>query len=333
MSHEVYADGWEIAGNSGMNKSIARFPDVCLSPPSPPAGPIPVPYPDTSFSSDLKEGSKTVTLSGKPAALAQQSYYKPSVLGDEAATRSFGANVITHQITGKTYFQAWSMDVKIEGKNVCRHFDITTSNHASGGSTTVGTQSIEASVAGAGGPQLPLLCECCNMAPPHSAAQRRGETITEAEFYGPTQTGLRQRTGRGGVPTLAPNRLSPAEARDVATAQNNLATMREWCPDQFPPNPPGNDPCNRYYRLEPGEKEAIDLEYENLNNVRNPHRPAAWAAPGVLMIAHRVPRIAGGCPIGPNAVPVTNAPCAELDHDMGRWQGRVAEIAANHTLP
>src|SRR5690348_2223219 len=126
MGHEVYANGWEIAGNADMNKSIARFPDVCLSPPAPPAGPIPVPYPDTSFSSDLKEGSQTVSLGGQPAALAQQSYYQPSALGDEAATRAWGGNVVTHVITGKTFFQAWSMDVLIEGKNVCRHLDITT---------------------------------------------------------------------------------------------------------------------------------------------------------------------------------------------------------------
>src|SRR5215475_1591350 len=110
MPHEVYANGQEIAGKSGANKSIARFPDVCMSPPSPPAGPLPVPYPDTAFSSDLKEGSKSVEIGGKPSALAQESYYQPSALGNEAATRSFGASVITHQITGKTAFQAWSMD-------------------------------------------------------------------------------------------------------------------------------------------------------------------------------------------------------------------------------
>ena len=111
MTRNVFANMWEIAAQSGMNKSIARFPDVCLSPPSPPAGPIPIPYPNTSFSTDLKEGSGTVKIGGKPVALAQKSYYKPSVLGDEAATRTFGASVITHQITGKTVFQAWSMDV------------------------------------------------------------------------------------------------------------------------------------------------------------------------------------------------------------------------------
>ena len=131
MSHGVFANLWQVAGKAGNNKSIARFPDVCLSPPGPPAGPLPIPYPDTSFSTDLKEGSQTVQVGGQPAALAQQSYYQPSALGNEAATHSFGASVVTHQITGKTYFQAWSMDVKFEGRNVCRHIDITTSNHGS----------------------------------------------------------------------------------------------------------------------------------------------------------------------------------------------------------
>jgi hypothetical protein len=143
MTKNVFAGMWEIAAENGMNKSIARFPDVCMSPPSPPAGPIPIPYPDTSFSNNLKSASTTVLIGGKGAALAQKSYYKEPVLGDEAATRTFGANVVTHQITGKTYFQAWCMDVKFENKNVCRHFDITTSNHASGGTTTVPLTALE----------------------------------------------------------------------------------------------------------------------------------------------------------------------------------------------
>src|SRR5262249_20099883 len=60
-----------------------------------------------------------------------QSFYKTSPLGDEAATNGLGANVITHVITGKTFFAAWSMDVKFEDQNVDRHCDLTTSNHAS----------------------------------------------------------------------------------------------------------------------------------------------------------------------------------------------------------
>lgn len=164
MKPDVYADSNQIAAKSGMGKVIASFPDVCLSPPSPPAGPIPIPYPDTSFSSDLKEGTRTVRLAGKPAALAQQSYYKPSVLGDEAATKTLGMNVITHQITGKTYFQAWSMDVKFEGKSVCRHVDITTSNHASapGGALTP-NPNLDALATGAQ-EDTSGTCACCGKA-------------------------------------------------------------------------------------------------------------------------------------------------------------------------
>ena len=128
MGNEVFANGNEIACKSGDGKVIAAFPDVCLSPPSPPAGPIPVPYPDTSFSKDMKNGSKTVKIDGKEVMLKDKSFYKTSPLGNEAATRSFGANVMTHVITGKTYFVAWSMDIKIEGLNVDRHLDLTISN-------------------------------------------------------------------------------------------------------------------------------------------------------------------------------------------------------------
>ena len=131
MGNEVFANGNEIACKSGDGKVIAAFPDVCLSPPSPPAGPVPVPYPDTSFSKDMKNGSKTVKIDGKEVMLKDKSFYKTSPLGNEAATKSLGAGVVSHVITGKTYFVAWSMDVKFEGKNVDRHLDLTTSNHAS----------------------------------------------------------------------------------------------------------------------------------------------------------------------------------------------------------
>jgi len=131
MSCDVFANCNEIACKAGSCKVIAAFPDVCLTPPSPPAGPIPIPYPDTSFSKDMMNGSKTVKIKGQEVMLKDQSFYKTMPLGDEAATQGLGAGVITHVITGKTYFNMWSMDVKFEGRNVDRHLDITTSNHAS----------------------------------------------------------------------------------------------------------------------------------------------------------------------------------------------------------
>src|SRR3954463_10686135 len=99
MSTGVYANGDAIACKAGDGKVIAAFPDVCLTPPPPPAGPIPVPYPNTSFSKDMKSGSKTVKIKGDEVMLKDSSFYKSSPLGDEAATNGQGAGVVTHGIT------------------------------------------------------------------------------------------------------------------------------------------------------------------------------------------------------------------------------------------
>jgi hypothetical protein len=66
MATDVYANGMDIACKAGDAKVVAAFPDVCLSPPSPPAGPIPIPYPNSSFSRDMQNGSTKVTIGGQP---------------------------------------------------------------------------------------------------------------------------------------------------------------------------------------------------------------------------------------------------------------------------
>ena len=38
--------------------------------------------------------------------------------------------VSSHTIKGKAYFTNWSVNVKFEGLNVCRHTDPTTHNHS-----------------------------------------------------------------------------------------------------------------------------------------------------------------------------------------------------------
>jgi len=128
--NEVFANGLEVACKVADGKSVACFPDPCWSPPSPPAGPIVIPYPNTAFAKDLANGSKTVFISGKPVAQKNKSYFKTST-GNEPATRKYGMGLITHTIKGKAYFTSWSMDVKVEGFNVCRHTDLMTHNHAS----------------------------------------------------------------------------------------------------------------------------------------------------------------------------------------------------------
>lgn len=130
MGHDVYANGRSISSKSADGKSLCAFPDVCLTPPAPPAGPIPVPYPNTGMASDTTRGTRNVKIAGKEIMLKNRSFFRKST-GDEAATRSQGMNVVTHQIKGKVYFVSWSMNVKFEGENVVRHLDLTTHNHAS----------------------------------------------------------------------------------------------------------------------------------------------------------------------------------------------------------
>lgn len=124
----VYADGREISAKKDSNKALCAMPDVCLSPPSPPAGPIPIPYPNTATASDTSSGSKTVKIGGQEVGLKNKSDRKTSK-GNEAATRNLGMGVVSHTIQGKMKHAAWSMDVKIEGQNVIRHMDMTTHNH------------------------------------------------------------------------------------------------------------------------------------------------------------------------------------------------------------
>ena len=131
MGCEVYANMFEVACKAGDGKVIAAFPDVCLSPPTPPVGPVPIPYPDTSMSKDMLMGSLTVKIKSMEIMLKDQSFYFTKPLGDEAATPALGMGVVSHFIMGKTHFCMWSFDVQVEGQNVDRAMDITTSNHNS----------------------------------------------------------------------------------------------------------------------------------------------------------------------------------------------------------
>lgn len=131
MANQVYANKMEISCKAASGKSICAFPDVCFTPPQTPATPpgVPIPYPNTSMSSDTSDGSTSVTVSGQEVMLKNKSFFKKST-GDEAGCAP-KKGLINSKISGKVYFKAWSMDVKIEGENVVRHLDLTTHNHAS----------------------------------------------------------------------------------------------------------------------------------------------------------------------------------------------------------
>lgn len=131
MGNDVFANGREIACKAADGKSICAFPDVCFTPPQTPATPpgVPIPYPNTGLARDTTYGSRTIKISGKEVMLKNKSYFKKS-LGDEAGCAP-KKGILTSVNRGKVYFTSWSMDVKYEGKNVVRHLDLTTHNHAS----------------------------------------------------------------------------------------------------------------------------------------------------------------------------------------------------------
>jgi len=128
MSKNVFANGREVSAKKDDNMSNGAMPDTCLSPPSPPAGPIPIPYPNFSKGSDTNSGARTVQVGGDEVGIKNSSNYKTSN-GNEAATKSLGMGVMSHQIQNTTYFAAWSFDVKFEGQNAVRHLDMTTHNN------------------------------------------------------------------------------------------------------------------------------------------------------------------------------------------------------------
>ncbi|RWP87428.1 MAG: DUF4150 domain-containing protein [Mesorhizobium sp.] len=129
MAITVFAEGMGFFHKGSNGKGIAPG-DVCLSPPPPPAGPVPVPYVNMLSASDLIKGSTSVKIDGNPTALESSSEVAMST-GNEPATPGLGAGVITHRIKGKGAFMLWSFTVKVEGKGVCRHGDPMGQNEAS----------------------------------------------------------------------------------------------------------------------------------------------------------------------------------------------------------
>jgi len=110
----VNKQGWSHKGSNATANNTA--PDVCLTQVG--NAVVPIPYPNTAKSGDLKGGSKTVTVDGQSAAIDGCSYSKST--GDEAGNRK-GVSSGTHK--GKAEFTNYSFNVKCEGKGICRNAD------------------------------------------------------------------------------------------------------------------------------------------------------------------------------------------------------------------
>lgn len=97
------------------------FPDVCKTPS--PAGPIPIPYPNIAKSSDTAKGASTVKCDGNPVCVKDSNFSTST--GDEAGS---AGGVVSSKTKGKAEFVNFSFDVKFEGKNVPRAFDLMLHN-------------------------------------------------------------------------------------------------------------------------------------------------------------------------------------------------------------
>jgi hypothetical protein len=137
--------------NADSNGTTIAFPDVCKTPS--PGGPIPIPYPNIARSADTAQGSKNVTVEGKPLCLKDSNFSTST--GDEAG--SAGGGVASGKTKGKAEFVNYSFDVSIEGKNVPRAFDLMLHNDKN----TPPVPVIQPPVIALGKPSEKLECPCC----------------------------------------------------------------------------------------------------------------------------------------------------------------------------
>jgi hypothetical protein len=128
MAGKVFINGRE-AVHAGSSAQGIAMPDVCLCPPSPPAGPIPTPLPNNFKAADLENGACTVTIEGNPVG-TMKSYIKKST--GNAVSRPTGGGILSHAVEGAAYPVMGSMDVFIEGEPALMILGLWTGNHQPG---------------------------------------------------------------------------------------------------------------------------------------------------------------------------------------------------------
>lgn len=108
-------------GSNGV--STATLPDVCNTPS--PAGPVPMPYPNVAMSSDLANGTNSITADGGNMCANYGSEFSRST-GDEGGT---AGGVMSGTFIKEATWLTYSFDVKLEGKGACRLTDKMFHNH------------------------------------------------------------------------------------------------------------------------------------------------------------------------------------------------------------
>lgn len=115
MPATVSVNGRTVVHKKSDGKSIV-FPDVCLTQCGPAV--VPIPYPNMAQSSDMANGSQTVTADGQPLG-HEKSNFSTST-GDEAGGNK---GVASGTNKGIAEFVNCSFDVFVDGKGVVRAFE------------------------------------------------------------------------------------------------------------------------------------------------------------------------------------------------------------------
>lgn len=116
MPSHITVNGLGLTYKGTVGISTATLPDVCKTPS--PGGPVPIPYPNIADQSSLKGGTTSVKAKGKMIAVKGSQYGRSN--GDEAGTAGGVKSGVNMKATD---WITYSFDVKMDGKNACRHTD------------------------------------------------------------------------------------------------------------------------------------------------------------------------------------------------------------------
>lgn len=121
MPSKVVVNQLAVSHKGSNGICMATIPDVCKTPS--PAGPIPIPYPNIAMSSSLADGTTTVKVEGKMAAVKGSKYSQSN--GDNAGV---AGGVVSSSFMKEAEWILFSFDVKMDGGNACRLMDKMTCN-------------------------------------------------------------------------------------------------------------------------------------------------------------------------------------------------------------
>ncbi|MFO7563127.1 MAG: hypothetical protein R6X02_10830, partial [Enhygromyxa sp.] len=213
----------------------------------------------------------------------------------------------SQQMGGKTYFAMWSLDVRAEDANLCRHTDIATSNHGSNANTPPQSalDQADTSKPAEAGDEDPA-CECCGQRPMHDGQLgpdgKPGPVVSEEEWYmiGPEEdVGLEKRLQE--LCDTEPNRQHKKGGKHFEAALDDLAERERKLVERRKAIARGKaagcksfpePPCNVYRVLPPGASESIGGEWKRYR--KKYLRKKGF--PDGSRTNHRVPKAAGGCP-------------------------------------